>query len=98
MVAADTRASRGPVTGFLGCALALVIAALWSLGVSLSNAHAARVAVLHPDGRASMRNDGALHEPAVTPQIGSRSVNTAWLAARPAADRTVRSELTRLYR
>jgi hypothetical protein len=81
----------------LCCGLAFVIAALWSLGVSATNAHAALVVVLDRDGRASVHNDRALHMPALAPRSGADFTKAVGSPARLAAERTVRSELARLY-
>jgi hypothetical protein len=81
----------------LSCGSALVIAALWWLGLSASYAHAARVVVLDSDGRTSVHNDRALHTLAFTPRSGVDFTSAVGSRARPAAQRTVRSELARLY-
>ena len=88
----------GLVTRFLSCGLGLLIATMWWLGVSVGDAHAARVVVLGRDGRASVQNDRPLHMPALTPRVRAEPANAGGPAARPASDRTVRSELSRLYR
>ena len=87
----------GVLTRFLSCGLGLLIATMWWLGVSAGDVHAARVVVLDHDGRASVQNDVALDVPALTPRVRAEPANTGGPEARPAGDRTVRGELSRLF-
>src|SRR5690242_10471213 len=80
------------------CVLATLIVALWSFGVRVATAHSAPVVVLDRDGRATVRHDQGLLGPAVTPGVADGRVGRGRLVSRPASERTVRSELLRLYR
>jgi hypothetical protein len=76
--------------------LAILSAILWSLAAAAS-AHSARVVVLERHGRASVRYDQALQGRALTPRVRvGASVRRS--VVRSSAERTVRSELLRLYR
>ena len=78
--------------------LAVLSATLWSFGAVAAGAQAARVVVLDRHGRASVRYDQALQGRALTPRVGVGGSVTRRSVARSGAERTVRSELLRLYR
>jgi hypothetical protein len=80
------------------CGVAILSATLWSLGAGAATAHSARVVVLDRHGRASVRYDQALQGRALTPRVGVGASVPRRSVARPATERTVRSELLRLYR
>ena len=94
------RGCAPPRRWLAGLRLAVAVAALWTLAGFPAAALGARVLVLGAHGHVAVRNDRFLALPAVTPTAaGSASARATRVKPRaPAAERTVRSELARLFR